>query len=167
MGPASFVKSDSFLSPTSHSLFSFFFSFFFFLLHFPFFISSSLSVLLFVLLQSKISPTLKDKRISALLIHSFSSLICLSFFVLHPSHADPSLFVLHPSNIDPSDDQALECTFSQYSDILVVDPKEEKRDLWNECVCVCRRSSFVGFVFWLKWLYERWVSLFFYIGFFF
>ena len=47
MGP----KSQS--HPTGHSLFSFLFFFFPFLLHFSFFLLSSLSVPLFVLLQSK------------------------------------------------------------------------------------------------------------------
>ena len=42
---------------------------------------------------------------------------------------------------------------------FIVDPKgkKKKKDLWNDCVCVCCQSDFVGFVFWLKWLYARWV----------
>ena len=76
------------LSLTGHSPLFFLLLLFFFSIFLSFCLSS-FSVLLFVLLQSKISPTLKDKRISALLIHSLSSPICLSFFVLHPSQADP------------------------------------------------------------------------------
>ena len=88
MGPISLVKSDSLLFPTGHSHFSFilFFYFFSFLLYFSFFLSSSFSVLL----QSKISPTPKDKRISTLPIHGLSSPICLPFVILHRSHTDPS-----------------------------------------------------------------------------
>ena len=62
MGPASFVKSDSFLSPTSHSLFSFFFSFFSF---FSTFLSLFLLLYLFFFLfffRAKSHPHQKTKE---------------------------------------------------------------------------------------------------------
>ena len=62
MGPASFVKSDSLLSPTSHSLFSFFFSFFSF---FSTFLSLFLLLYLFFFLfffRAKSHPHQKTKE---------------------------------------------------------------------------------------------------------
>ena len=165
MGPTSLVKPDSLLSHRSLSS-SFFSSFFF---HFSFFLSSSLSILLFVLLQSKISP--KDKGISAPPILSLSSPIYLPML----THADPfdrptpthlmtrSGFVvdLKEEKRDLWNDYVCVCHPALLGLCFVVNPKEEKMDLWNDrvcvCVCVCRRSGFVRFVFWLKRLCKRWV----------
>ena len=86
------------LSPISRFLLFFFF--FSFLLHFSFFLSSSLSILLFVLLQSKISPM--------------------------PTHLSLSFTI--PSSIRDFESNSIQ---------------KKKRDLWNDCVCVCCRSGFV------------------------
>ena len=87
LGLTSLVKSDFSSLPPITLLF---FLFLFFFSTFLSFCLSSFSVLFFVLLQSKISPTPKDKRILALPIHGLSSPIWLSFVVLHPCHANPS-----------------------------------------------------------------------------
>ena len=70
------------LPPVTLSFLSFFFTL----------LSFSLLLYMFFFLfffRAKSHPS-KDKRILALPIHDLSSLICLSFFVLHPSHANPS-----------------------------------------------------------------------------
>ena len=81
LGLTSLIKSN-FPSLSHWSLSTLFF--FFFLLIFYYFCYSKQN------LRSKISSTSKDKRISTLPIRDLSSPIYLPFFVLHPSHVDPS-----------------------------------------------------------------------------
>ena len=90
MGP----KSQS--HPTSHSLFSFFLFFPPFLLYFSFFLSSSLSILLFVLQSKKLILTDHSHAQRSFCFLPIQCSFCSFFFVLLPSvthtltHAHPS-----------------------------------------------------------------------------
>ena len=90
MGP----KSQS--HPTSHSLFSFFLFFPPFLLYFSFFLSSSLSILLFVLQSKKLILTDHSHAQRSFCFLPIQCSFCSFFFVLLPpvthtlTHAHPS-----------------------------------------------------------------------------
>ena len=139
MGPISLVKSDSLLSPTNHSLFSF--SFFFF---FSTFLSFSLLLYLFLFLpffRSKSHPKTKESQPS-LSTTSLLRFACpckpMLTYLIDNSHTNPcwptpihlslSFTLPIPIHVDPSDDSIWLCHRSK---------RGKKGSMKWLCLCLC------------------------------